>query len=433
MENIKDKTINAVKKFENNIYIKAVSSAMTGLMPIMIISSIASLVGSINIGESQTFMENGGILNLLNVINSMTIEVVSLYAAFLVGYKLADLKKKDALNSGIMSLLGFLILTPLTVTEEFTGFSLSSFGAGAMFVAIFGGLLAARLYIFFIDAKLTINLPESVPPVVSKSFAAIIPGLMIALIFGLIALIFGMTPFDNMQNLIMFVVSEPLKALGANIWAVMFIVAFAELLWFFGIHGSMAIYPVIMLVFYQPGLENLAAFSNGLPLPHLFTMGFVFNNRGARSLAVAILCIFQAKSDRMNSVGKIGLVPSLFGISEPIKFGIPQVLNIKMLVPLMLTPAVSVLIAYILTIIGFLPYHNGVSMPLGSPVIIQGFFFNGWQGIVSQLLQLIACILIYIPFIKVQDKTYLEEEKQDAKNLQEEQKRQEEQEAVATQ
>src|SRR5699024_10172797 len=100
MENIKDKTINAVRKFENNVYIKAVSSAMTGLMTIMIISSIASLIASINIGESQIFMEKAGILNLLDIVNSMTIEVVSLYAAFLVGYKLADLKKKDALNSG---------------------------------------------------------------------------------------------------------------------------------------------------------------------------------------------------------------------------------------------------------------------------------------------------------------------------------------------
>ncbi|AMC94304.1 PTS sugar transporter [Erysipelothrix larvae] len=407
---MKDKLLGFARAFESNTYIKAVSGAMTGLMPVMIVSSIASLVASINIGGSQAFMESVGILKVTTIINSMTIDIVSIYAAFLVGYKLAELKGKDTLNTAVMSTLAFFILTPLTNVEGLKGLATSNLGAGSMFVAIFGGLGAAALYIFLTDKKIVIKMPDSVPPVVSKSFSAIIPGLVIAVLFGILAMVFEQTSYGSLQSMLLSLVSIPLKALGSNIVAVMIIVAFIEFLWFFGMHGVLAVYPVLMLVFYQPGLENLAAFSQGLPLPHLFTMGFVLGNRGARSLAVSILCMFQAKSERLKAVGKLGFIPACFGISEPIKFGIPQVLNIKMLIPLMLTPAVSSLIAYTLTIIGFLPFDNGVSMPLGSPVIISGFFNYGWQGIVSQFLQLVACTLIYIPFIKAQDDTYLADE-----------------------
>nr|WP_237580119.1 hypothetical protein [Enterococcus sp. JM4C] len=83
----------------------------------------------------------------------------------------------------------------------------------------------------------------------------------------------------------------------------------------------------------------------------------------------------------------------------------------RMIIPLMVTPAVSVLSAYLLTIVGFLPYHNGVSIPTGFPVIFGGFLVNGWQGIVAQLVQFILCVVIYIPFMRSQDKAALAEEK----------------------
>ncbi|MFV0555627.1 MAG: PTS sugar transporter subunit IIC [Lactovum sp.] len=425
---MKDKLLNFVRKFESNIYIKAISGAMTSLMPIMIISSIASLIASINIGTSQKIMEQLGILKITTIVNAMTIDIVSVYVAFLVGYKLAELKGKDILNSALMSVLAFLILTPISsvekieeVTEGFSGISFSNLGAGAMFVAIFAGLLATWLYNFLVDKKISINMPKSVPPVVSKSFSAIIPGAIISSLFGLFALIFTFTSYGNMQALFTSVVSIPLQSLGSNIVAIMIIVAFIEFLWFFGMHGVLAVYPIIMLVYQQPQMENLAAFSAGEALPYLFTVGFILGNRGARSLAVAILCIFNSKSERLKTVGKIGIVPAMFGISEPIKFGIPQVLNIRMLFPLMLTPAVSVFIAWLFTILGFMPYNNGVSVPMGAPVIISAIFNYGWTGIVVQFVELIACLLIYIPFIKNQDKIYYSEELENLKKVKESQ------------
>ena len=411
MNRLKDKILAAAVQVQNNIYMKAIANAMMGLMPVMMISSIASLINAIDIGATQQIMEQIGLKALLTQVNAMTIDVVSVYVAFLVGYKLAEHLNADQLNAGIMSLVSFLILSPISTLEETGTMELSTLGSGGMFVAMFGGLLGARIYILCVQKNLMIKMPDSVPPIVNKSFAAIVPAIIVSAIMGIIYVGMAATPYGTLTDMIYTWVQAPLTLLGANILACMIIVAFIEFLWFFGIHGVLAVYPILMLVFYQPGLDNLAAYSAGQALPHLFTIGFILNNRGARSFAVALLAIFGCKSEQLKAVGKIGLIPSMFGISEPIKFGIPQVMNIRMLLPLMVTPAVSVLSAYLLTIVGFLPYHNGVNIPTGFPIIFGGFLVNGWQGIIAQLIQFVLCVLIYIPFMRLQDKAALAEEK----------------------
>lgn len=410
MNTFKNKVLAGAIKVQNNVYMKAISNAMMGLMPIMMISSIASLINAIDIGNTQQIMDQIGLKSLLTQINAMTIDVISVYVAFLVGYKLAEHLNADQLNAGIMSLVSFLILSPIATFEETKVIEFSTLGSSGMFVAMFGGILGARIYILCVEKNLTIKMPDSVPPIVNKSFAAIVPGVIVSTIMGIIYVAIAATPYGTLTDMIYTWVQAPLPLLGANVFACMIIVAFIEFLWFFGIHGVLAVYPVLMLVFYQPMLDNLAAYSAGQPLPHLFTIGFILNNRGARSFAVALLAIFSCKSEQLKAVGKIGLIPSMFGISEPIKFGIPQVMNIRMLIPLMVTPAVSVLSAYLLTIVGFMPYHNGVNIPTGFPIIFGGFLTNGWQGIIAQLIQFVLCVLIYIPFMRWQDKAALAEE-----------------------
>lgn len=410
MNTFKNKVLAGAIKVQNNVYMKAISNAMMGLMPIMMISSIASLINAIDIGNTQQIMDQIGLKSLLTQINAMTIDVISVYVAFLVGYKLAEHLNADQLNAGIMSLVSFLILSPIATFEETKVIEFSTLGSSGMFVAMFGGILGARIYILCVEKNLTIKMPDSVPPIVNKSFAAIVPGVIVSTIMGIIYVVIAATPYGTLTDMIYTWVQAPLTLLGANVFACMIIVAFIEFLWFFGIHVVLAVYPVLMLVFYQPMLDNLAAYSAGQPLPHLFTIGFILNNRGARSFAVALLAIFSCKSEQLKAVGKIGLIPSMFGISEPIKFGIPQVMNIRMLIPLMVTPAVSVLSAYLLTIVGFMPYHNGVNIPTGFPIIFGGFLTNGWQGIIAQLIQFVLCVLIYIPFMRWQDKAALAEE-----------------------
>lgn len=409
-ESVKKKLGNFSTAFSNNVYMKALSQGMMATMSLMMVSSVATLIGAIDIGASQEFLKNTGILGVCKIISTMTIDVISIYVAFLVAYKLGDIMKKDALNCGITGLMAFLILCQITVTRDGRFLNISNFGSSGIFTALFGSLLASRLYIWATDHKLTIKMPDSVPPFVANSFAAIVPGFLVAVIFAVINHVMSLTSYATVTNMLMVFIQAPFMHLGNNIFSAMFVVGFIELLWFFGMHGVITMMPVIMMLWMEPQMANLQAYNAGQALPYLFTFGFVIGNRGARSLAVALHCLFTCKSERLRATGKLGIVPALFGISEPIKFGIPQVMNIRMLIPLIITPVVSVLSAYLLTIIGFLPYTNGVTLPTGFPVIIGGFFTNGWQGIIAQLVQLALCYLIYIPFMKREDKYALEQE-----------------------
>lgn len=403
------KLLGACDKFSNNRYVRTISQGMMGILPIMMIDTVATLISAINIGGSQAFMESTGILTVCSQIGAMTSDIISLYVAFVLGYKLCesfpDKEGVDPLTGGIFGVMGFLIITPGA-----EGLTSSMLGSAGMITAIIVGLLATRLYIFVVDRHWTIKLPDVVPPIVSKGFAAIIPGCIVGAVFAVVFAVMQLTPYGNLSNMIYSVIQTPLMAMGSNIFTAMFLVAFIEFLWFFGMHGVMCCMPIIMALWMPNNVANLTAYGAGEALPFLFTMTFVLGNRGARSMAVVIHSFTTCKSERIRAVGKVGVVPALFGISEPVKFGIPQVMNIRMLIPLMVTPAVSVLIAYLLTIVGFLPYDRGVQLPTGFPIIINGFFMNGWQGVVAQLLELAACYVIYIPFMRWEDKIALAEE-----------------------
>lgn len=94
-------------KIQNNSYMKTISNAMMSLIAIMMISSIASLINAINIGNFQGFITNVGLKTLLNQVNTMTIDIVSVYVAFLVAYKLGENLKSDALTSGVIGVMSF--------------------------------------------------------------------------------------------------------------------------------------------------------------------------------------------------------------------------------------------------------------------------------------------------------------------------------------
>ena len=120
-----------------------------------------------------------------------------------------------------------------------------------------------------------------------------------------------------------------------------------------------------------------------------------------------LLC---CNSKRIKDLAKISVAPGIFGINEPIIFGLPIVLNPVMLIPFILTPVVNIIIAYFIMDLGLVPLCNGVMLPWTTPPLVSGFLLSGWQGAVLQLFLIILGIFIYLPFIKTLDKEYLKEE-----------------------
>ncbi len=200
----------------------------------------------------------------------------------------------------------------------------------------------------------------------------------------------------------------PMKVFQDGPVAMIVLELISQGLWWLGIHGGSVTSPARNGFFMEPRLENLAAYTAGEPLPNLITGHFL--SVGVLPLIIVILLF--ARSKRSRSVGKIAAVPGLFGISEPINFGLPAILNPIFLIPQVFSYALAVLYSYILNVLGWLPYSNGVQIQ-NVPQFLTAFLRYGWLGVFWWVILLILmCAFIY-PFVRMQDKLYLKDEGED--------------------
>ena len=130
-------------------------------------------------------------------------------------------------------------------------------------------------------------------------------------------------------------------------------------------------------------VENLQAFKDGHEIPNIITGQFqdmfaTFGGAGS-TLSLIIVMVLFCKSQRIKKLSQLSLIPGVFGINEPIIFGLPIVLNPILLIPFVLVPAINIIIAYFAMDWGLVPLTNGIQLPWTTPPIISGFLVSGWQ------------------------------------------------------
>jgi cellobiose PTS system EIIC component len=405
-------------KFQRNKYVSAIAGGMMAILPVLMVGSFSSIFFSLNIGSYQIFIAQTGIKNIFNVITAVTTDILSIYVVISLANSLAAELKTDKFMSIISSLLAFLLVTPmLTQKDKFIGLNMAYIGSQGMLVAMVVALTATRLFAFFSNNKhLVIKMPDSVPEFVSKTFASMLPIFLITIIYAIINFLFALTPYHNIDDMIMTLIQVPLQGLGSSPFAALVLVFFAEFCWFFGIHGTMATTAVLYTLFYSFDVANLNAFKAGTALPYIVTMTFITNQKGPRALAYAILCI-RSKSERLRSLGKVGLIPAFFGISEPFKFGIPMVLNPLAFIPLTMGGTISVAVTYFATYIGLIPRPNGIPVQTaGTPEFFRAFLLGGWKMVLWHVVQLLILLAVWYPFMKLIDRQCCAEEIANSKN-----------------
>ena len=271
-EYIQRKVLPGVNKIAANKFLKAVSDGFMAIMPVIIVGAIFSLFNSMAIVPYQKFITDIGLKPLLAIPNMVTNDMLSLYAVFFIAYNLAKYYEKDAGTAGMIALFTFLAVTPIANTSGIIGKFLADngiklaegvkvpaanilqfdfLGAKGLFVAIIVALVSTILYVKLIDKGLAIKMPEGVPPTITRSFAGLIPGFVIIILFLLInkgISSLSLVGVDGLHTLIYTSIQKPMELfMGNNIFSFLFAILLAQILWFFGIHGVSAI---ILPVFY---------------------------------------------------------------------------------------------------------------------------------------------------------------------------------------
>ena len=103
-------------------------------------------------------------------------------------------------------------------------------------------------------------MPETVPPAVTRSFAALVPGFIVVTVIWILRLIIENTSFGSIHNIVGQILQEPLSVLGASLWGAIIAVILVHVLWSCGIHGATIVGGVMSPVWLSLMDQNRVAF-----------------------------------------------------------------------------------------------------------------------------------------------------------------------------
>lgn len=407
--------------FSKNRYLVAIKDAFLISLPFTMFSSIFTAIANIPFLPNIFGEEN--ITQFQSIVSptfSLTMGVISFIVAAGIGYSLSNHYTVNPIYGALVSLISFIMITPMTTVTEsgekvLSVLPLSEVGAVGMFAAIIMSIIATEIYRYAIQHNWTIKMPNSVPKLVSDSFFSFIPIAVALIVAFAIRTLFEATSFETVNNLIYQVLQKPLTSLGTSLPATLIVGVLVNLFWFFGLHGHVIVGSVMVPIWNAQSFDNLSAFQAGKELPHLvtgqFTDFFVLNG-GYLSIPVLIsLLFFFKKRSEWRDLGKIALAPGIFGVYEPLIFGLPIMLNPIMFIPLVLTPIITTTISYLAMNIGLVPFTTGVALPYTMPLIVSGAIVtNSIRGAILQLFLLVILTFMWYVFLKVLDNQKRNEE-----------------------
>lgn len=144
--------------------------------------------------------------------------LMALVTVFGISYRLAESYDTDGPSSGVLALGAFLLMTPSIVDKsEALGIPYSMLGGKGIFAAIVVGMISAEIYRWFIQKKITIKMPESVPDAVSKSFSALIPGIVILVFFAGVLKLIELSGLGSLNNILSVVIGTPLGYIASTL------------------------------------------------------------------------------------------------------------------------------------------------------------------------------------------------------------------------
>lgn len=409
-----------------NKYLIAIRDGFLVSTPLLIVGSFFLLLANFPIPNWDAIISpilGKNWAALMSVPASASFDVMTILAVVGIAYSLGKQLKVDAIQAAALSLMSFFILTPFTTpfsignskqVYDVVSLPLKWMGSGGLFLGMIIALVSTKIFAVIINRGWTIKMPDGVPPTVVKSFEALIPSFVVVFIMFVINWLVSLTSFGNLQDIIFKFLQTPLLSLGNTLGAMIIAYLFLHFFWFFGINGSSVVGAVFNPVLRALSVENMQAFKAGQHVPNIITGQFqdmfaTFGGGGS-TLSLILVMIFFCRSQRVKKLSRLSLVPSIFGINEPIIFGLPIVLNPILLIPFALVPTINIIISYFAMDWGLVAYTNGIQLPWTVPPVISGFLVSGWQASILQILLIILGMVIYYPFIKVLDNQYLHEE-----------------------
>ena len=431
---IEKKLMPIAAKMSANKSLVAIRDGITLSMPLLIIGSLFMIIASFPIPGWEEWLGKIGVAGYLWKGVDGSFSLLGLVSVFGIAYSYSRQEKVDGVASGLIALSSFITVTPyvnravvtlanpnVALPDGFAvpaGVNASYLSAKGVFVAIIIGLISAAMYNWFIKRNIQIKLPDAVPPAVSRSFSAIIPGAVIITMWLIVYGILDANNLPNLHELAQTVLGGPLGLIGSSVIGVMLIAGLNSIFWFVGIHGGNTVNAIMKPTWIDNLASNVAAYKAGEPLQEIFTTpfmdNFVYIGGGGATIGLVLAIAWYARkkngSKQTKAIAPLTVVPGLFNINEPAMFGLPVVMNVTLLVPFILAPMVNVLVAWAAMSSGLVPLTRAEAS-WTMPPILSGFLTTGSvMGAVLQIVLIIIDIALYLPFFIAVEKHFKKQE-----------------------
>ncbi|HFE9852976.1 TPA: lactose-specific PTS transporter subunit EIIC [Enterococcus faecalis] len=405
------------EKISRNIYLRAIRDGFIASMPVILFSSIFLLIAYVPNIFGFTWDEN--VVALLMKPYNYTMGVISLLVAGTTAKSLTDsvnrkLESTNQINfisTMLASITGFLLLASDNIEGGFASGFLGTKGLLTAFIAAF---ITVNIYKLCVKNNVTIRMPEEVPPNISQVFKDVIPFTLTIIILYILDIIARNTMGIGFSEVIGTLLAPLFTAADGYLGITIIFGAFA-LFWFVGIHGPSIVEPAIAAITYANVETNFQLLQAGEHADKILTSGaqmFIVTMGGTgATLVVPFMFMWMTKSKRNKAIGRASVIPTFFGVNEPILFGAPLVLNPVFFIPFIFAPIANIWIfKFFVDVLGMNSFSVNLPWTTPGPLgIVMGTGFGIWAFVLALVL-IVVDILIYYPFLKVYDEQILEEE-----------------------
>lgn len=399
------------EKVERNKYVGSIKEGMIALMAVLMVGSFSLVaVNLLNLFPEGTIFKEFAINNadFLNLPFTFTFGFLALYAAVTISIAHArklDLPITHAIIASVLATL-ILCLKPL----EGGGFDPSYLDSRGLFISIIAGISTTELMAFLIRKKVTIRIP-GLPDMIGKTFEAIIPLLIICVAAGLVNVVSTSLTGSIPPEAITTITGPALNGIDSPLGV--FVVILLEMtFWFVGLNGYAILIGIVLPFMTQYLALNAAAYAAGQPIPHIFTEGFwgyFIAATGSGVTGALVLHALKSKSPSLKASGKAALIPAIFGISEPVVYGLPIAYNPYLFIPFVFGTPILAVIIYEIVNVGLV--GAPVAATGGMPIFLGQYLITmDWRAIPFTALIIFAAWLMYLPFFKAYEKQVLKEE-----------------------
>lgn len=407
------------EKLSRNIYLRAIKDGFISSMPAVLFSSIFILIAAVpNIfGFKWSDEQLAFILKPYNY----SMGILALLVAGTTAKLLTDsvntrsMEKTNQINymsTFLAAVVGLLILAADPIEG---GFANGLLGTRGLLTAFLAAFITVNIYKVCIKNNVTIRLPEEVPPNIAQVFKDVIPfALSVLSIYGLdliVRNIFGTNVAESVGKIL-----APLFSATDGYIGLAIVFGAYAFFWFVGIHGPSVVEPLIVAISYANIEANVQLVQAGMHADKILnpvTQTFVVTMGGTgATLVVPFMFMWLCKSKRNRIVGRASVVPTFFGVNEPILFGAPIVLNPIFFIPFVTAPIINVwIMKFFVDVLQMNSFSIILPWTTPAPIgIVMGTALAPLSFVLAITL-IIIDTLIYYPFVKVYDHQILEEER----------------------